>query len=488
MVSAIDSRSAMLNKTIGKHYLTTTFIVMAFVFLGFQTQRWIARLSASPIEDHHSVFYAKVIDHLNPTDRGKGLTQMLEWNRSGLPLRFMILDEHGSTLFPPNQPTTFDWNALSKPEHPYEFKTMIDPKNPGRAGMHTLIRFSGNPPEYLYVSYERVRGRNSTAFFSAFGFIVVSVLLGIALSMLLLFHSLKNKIHLADSVIASLQRGNLKARFPIHKMDEIGQAMSRFNRMADEIERLVEQVRSAERSRMALLQELAHDLRTPVASLKTMLETLQSKGATLDTKIRDEFQSLALKEVDYFERLVEDLLVLAQVSEPRYQGEQKQVSLNRLLEEESEKYLLQYRAEGSKVTLVKDLLAEELFVSGDPHLLRRMLRNVLNNAFSFADKQVKIVLTKNESNEAMVLIEDDGVGFSDEALASYGVRRVTRVLDQTRGERLSVGLGSVIIKEVAHVHRGHVLAKNRTVNGKTTGASVALCLPLAQSSTSPQNA
>ena len=160
--------------------------------------------------------------------------------------------------------------------------------------------------------------------------------------MFILFRSLRESVVLADSVLADLQGGNLKARFPVRSKDEIGRVMSRFNRMADEIERLVEQIRGVEKSRMALLQELAHDLRTPVASLKNLLETLdayqlsEAKKSGEKDPVGVELVTLAIKEVEYFERLVEDLLVLAQVSEPRYRSGKDQVLFNELLEDEAD--------------------------------------------------------------------------------------------------------------------------------------------------------
>ena len=119
-------------------------------------------------------------------------------------------------------------------------------------------------------------------------------------------------------------------------MDEIGQAMCRFNKMAEEIERLVEHLRSVEKARMALLQELAHDLRTPVASLKNLLATLEKRDQGSDTKVRAELMTLAQKEVDYFARLLEDLLILAQISEPRYAGDRREIQLEELFEDEAE--------------------------------------------------------------------------------------------------------------------------------------------------------
>ena len=100
---------------------------------------------------------------------------------------------------------------------------------------------------------------------------------------------------------------------------------------------------------MTLLQELAHDLRTPVASLKNMLETmLHSRGDDRSRRSARSCSTLSVREAEYFERLVEDLLVLAQVTEPRYRAGADRVALDELVEEEAESVAALRRREGAR--------------------------------------------------------------------------------------------------------------------------------------------
>jgi K+-sensing histidine kinase KdpD len=250
--------------------------------------------------------------------------------------------------------------------------------------------------------------------------------------------------------------------------------------MADEIERLVERLRTTERSRMQLLQELGHDLRTPVASLKNMLETLATKGKSLDPKVVHELLGLSLREVDYFERLIEDLLVLAQIGEPNYQCIREPTDLSSLVEEETE-LLLSRRSGGERVRKIEVARPENpLEVSGDAHLLRRAVRNALENAFDFSKNKITVEFAHENDGLARLEVRDDGPGFSPEQLAKFGERRMTRVFGNQNAGRISIGLGSVIMKTILDIHRGSLTVENWIdSDGARGGARVVLRVPAA---------
>jgi signal transduction histidine kinase len=272
------------------------------------------------------------------------------------------------------------------------------------------MRLAGEPPQYLLVQFAFPGPHPFVVLLAVLGAILVSLLLGSGVALRALLLSLQKRAQLADTVIAELQSGNLKARFPIERMDEIGEAMSRFNTMADEIERLVEQVRQVEKTRVALLQELAHDLRTPIASIKNLLDTMQHQGESLPAETRKELLDLANNEIDYFERLVEDLLILAQVSEPNYRADRTEVRIDELIEEEADVVSAQYAGSGERIELKKQISDAAIIVIGDGQLLRRMVRNVLENAFSFARGKVYVAVFTEASDgqqRIRVVVEDD---------------------------------------------------------------------------------
>jgi len=274
-----------------------------------------------------------------------------------------------------------------------------------------------------------------------------------------------------------MQRGNLKARFPITKMDEIGEAMLRFNKMADEIERLVERVRSTETARMSILQELAHDLRTPVASLKSMLETLSIRGEKVPGDLRAELMSLSVKEVDYFANLVEDLLFLAQASEPKYNQTPDRIEIADLVEGEVQG--CEKSATENPVSVTRDFRLSTEEIRGDAHLLRRLFRNALDNAMSFAKRSITVRLTNPDLSHLECVIEDDGPGFSDQAIREFGHRKMSRKFSPSDNRRASIGLGSVIMTTIVHLHRGEIQASNRTdAGGKPLGGRVRIVLPM----------
>ena len=486
-----------------KYFLLTASTLFGFVILANFTLNLILKVQNDhPPPIRSPIFFARLLDSLGQGNRIKNLNEIITLNEASLPLQFLLLDEQGHELAGEPYVLPRKWEEITLPKEPLQFTVLADesenrtriaagflpsarPPEPTRhqgvAGQ--IIKLPGTPIQYLLVHYKTddQRRRPPTQIFAlSFVLLIFSILLGVGVALAFIFRSLGKKVVLADSVIAELQKGNLKARFPIKKRDEFGAAMTRFNQMACEIELLVERLVNTEKSRMKLLQELAHDLRTPVASLKNLLETLQTRESSLDPKVKTELISLSVKEVDYFERLMEDLLILAQVSEPRYHPKSGSTDLIAILIDEAETAEIRFRSETKRAVFKNAISAKSLSTQGDALLLRRMFRNILFNAFSFAKTQVTVSLKTDPKNtSATIIVDDDGPGFTEDGLQSFGVRRVTRILGSEQNGRLSVGLGSVIVKTVAELHRGSVQVENRRDStGKVVGARVSITLNL----------
>jgi signal transduction histidine kinase len=304
------------------------------------------------------------------------------------------------------------------------------------------------------------------------GSVVLSLLIGVGITIFVIYLSVRKKVLEADTVISELHKGNLKARFAVGRDDEFGQAMMRFNKMAEEIEHLVNHLKNVEVSRRKLLQELAHDLRTPIASLKTLIETLDENQTKLDSKTKAELLSLSSKEVNYFARLVEDLLILSQVDEPKYSVHNSGVAIGQLLQDEI--YDIELKNPTKNIHFKSDFAEGLPLVQGDAKLLKRMVRNGLENSVSFSHKELWIILSDLGDGGYGITITDDGPGFRSEELSHFGERRLTRQLSEgAQGGRVSVGLGSVIMKKICEVHGGQLKAANRiNESGSVTGATV----------------
>lgn len=311
-------------------------------------------------------------------------------------------------------------------------------------------------------------------FMWTFAALVLSGFLAAAISLFLLFSSMRQKARQAAEVIAAIKQGDWHKRMPIDGVDEVGHLMQEFNRMADEIESAVRSMQRAEASRTGLLQDLAHDLRTPIASLRGLIETLEMRNDSLTPKSRAELFSLAQNEIDYFARLVEDLLFLAQVRDPRYLNSGTTVDLTQILRDQVERA----QTEGkSEVSLSGDV-ANAILMRGDEVLLKRLIRNSIDNAVSFAKSAVSISVERDTPGFVKIKIADDGPGFTDQSLQTFGEKRFSRFIAAGEGERLSVGLGSVIMTTVANVHGGKVEARNVDADGQRVGAEVLISLPV----------
>lgn len=281
-----------------------------------------------------------------------------------------------------------------------------------------------------------------------------SIVAGLGLSIIFLNLYVRKRSIQAENVINLLKTGDLKARFEITATDEAGELMVKFNEMADQIESLVENLRHTESSRKKLLQELAHDLRTPVASMKNLQEMLLEKGHLLDEEKRTQVQTMAVKEVTYFERLVEDLLFLSGVNDPRYSTDFRPIEIATVIEEELELW--------EKPDLKIHFKADpNLLITGDQHLITRLIKNALSNSSRYAFKDIHVTL-KNLPEGIILKILDDGPGLKEEEVTQFGQKKFSRKFLDSDHSHISIGLGSVIMKKIMDLHEGSMSVQNHS--------------------------
>lgn len=330
----------------------------------------------------------------------------------------------------------------------------------------SIVRLAGEREAYLVSRHNGLPGRPVLRLQAIFfvGTLITAMLLALAL----VTAYLRARSREARQVIAQLEAGDLQARFHPDRLDVLGVLMLDFNRMAEQIERLVQRLRSAEDARRALLQELGHDLRTPLTSLRTAVDTLVAHGDAMPADERRSFLEIVGGELAYFVRLVDDLFFIADLDEPRYRRALEPVDLAALAQSECRAVQQRHAA---AIELHVDLGDDERQVPGDALLLARLLRNGLDNAARHARSRV-IVRLQREGEQLQLQIEDDGPGMALAQIAAFGRRRTQRIHGDASHPTLSLGLGSVIMKTIVELHGGTL----RIASGEQ-GTRLVIALP-----------
>ena len=367
---------------------------------------------------------------------------------------YWLVSEDGVVVHTrPDRPFDLSWREVSISKTPHELTRSFNLFRLG-PGLFSIL-LDRSPKTYLVIREER-QAFWAPMMFAQGALLFVSVFTSMGLAFFIAVLYLRRKSYEARHVLGELARGNLKVRFKINIWDEFGELLLDFNRMADSIENLVNSVQNAQNSRKEMLRELGHDLRTPLTSLTTTLGTLKTHSPKLSEKEKAEFFDMAIEDTRYISELIEGLLVLASIDNPRYTKKSISCDVSDILNSELKVRRSQHE---NKIDWQLSQGAETHMVVGDPHLLSRMFKNALDNAARYAKNSIKISIHRiNESLE--VLIVDDGPGLTESELQRFGKRQHQRFFKDSQSKHFSLGLGSIIMKTIAELHGGGVDISN----------------------------
>lgn len=262
-------------------------------------------------------------------------------------------------------------------------------------------------------------------------------------------------------VARNMTNGNLKTRAEDLPRDELGE-------LGENLNQLAERLNQVEELRKKMTADVAHDLRTPLTTVRSHLEGM------IDSVIpssRENLESL-LEEVNRLISLVNDLQAIVIVDTAAQQFKKEPLQIKLFLAEAARKMTPLFREKGVLLE-INEVPAVE--ISTDRDALAKILDNLLSNALKFTPAGKRVTITSGLSEDSLeIRIADEGNGISEKDLP-YIFERFYRT-DQSRNrESDGFGLGLTIVKELMTALGGTVTVSSQP--GK--GSIFTLTLPLA---------
>jgi PAS domain S-box-containing protein len=239
-------------------------------------------------------------------------------------------------------------------------------------------------------------------------------------------------------------------------------------------EREAERVAESLRIRDLFLSVVAHELRTPITSVRLQTDTLK-RALHRGNLSPDEVQARLHKyfrltdlQTERLNKLVNDLLELSRINSSALRLDKSVVDLAALIKESAEVFALTAEQAGNQLQLE---LAEGIRGEWDKTRIEQVITNLLNNALRHAPKTLIRIATRLEGGAAVIEVTDEGPGIPDELIGD-----ITKPFVQADGQATSAGLGIglFITQNIVAQHGGTLVLQNR----KPQGLSATVCLPV----------
>jgi len=290
-------------------------------------------------------------------------------------------------------------------------------------------------------------------------FLTLSFYAGVCLLMWVWLSPLTKRLSILNDASQQFASGNLSARIKISKFTYIYDVEAAFNRMAAQIQKLIEENK-------LLASSMSHDIRTPVACLRFGLDAAQD---TQDNAKKDRYLQRMETDLDQMECMLNSYLEFATLEKNSYQISLSPVDLKPYLNN----LVQQIKPKLDDKGLATNVECGDIELNADLHWLARAIINLLSNACDFATSN--IVLNASTDNTSLMLtIEDDGPGIAPE---NWHCVFTPFFKEQTHRDRSnkSYGLGLAIAAKVADWHFGTIKVDQ---SPNLLGARFTITIPL----------
>jgi signal transduction histidine kinase len=293
----------------------------------------------------------------------------------------------------------------------------------GRGGPALSLRL---PDGRILVARAPMRHRHPAVQFILFLGVIALVVAACAYPVV---RGLTRRLERLQTGVETLGAGDLSARVQVKGRDEVARLAASFNRAATRIDELVDAHRM-------LLSNASHELRTPLSRIRLGIELFQEKG---DPKYKAELE----RDIAELDLLIDEILLASRLDAKLPDiGASEELDLLGLAAEECARY--DRAPEGEPVT-----------VRGDPRLLRRLVRNLLENARRHGKPPVRVEV-RPEHGVAVLSVIDAGQGIPEAER-----ERVFLPFHRLGADSKGAGLGLALVRQIARLHGGDAVVAPR---------------------------
>ncbi|MCM3354157.1 PAS domain-containing sensor histidine kinase [Bacillus halotolerans] len=213
------------------------------------------------------------------------------------------------------------------------------------------------------------------------------------------------------------------------------------------------ETKKLEQMRKDFVANVSHELKTPITSIKGFTETLLD-GAMEDKEALSEFLSIILKESKRLQSLVQDLLDLSKIEQQNFTLSIETFDAAKMLADIET--LLKHKATERGISLQLNVPKDPLYVAGDPHRLKQVFLNLVNNALTYTPEKGSVAINvKPGETEIQIEVSDTGIGIQKEEIPRIFERFYRVDKDRSRNSG-GTGLGLAIVKHLIEAHEGKI--------------------------------
>jgi signal transduction histidine kinase len=252
---------------------------------------------------------------------------------------------------------------------------------------------------------------------------------------------------------------------------ELARQRQEVSRLLEESRQAAEALREADRRKDEFLATLAHELRNPLAPIRTSLQLL--KLASQGGPDADVAREIMDRQVAHMVRLIDDLLDISRVNSGKVDLKKRSVSVQEVVRSAIE--ASQPLIDAARHEFTVQHPDEELHLEADPTRMSQVLSNLLNNAAKYTPQAGRIELVaRRDGGDVVIEVRDNGIGIPTDMLPKVFdlFAQVRTTLDRSQG---GLGIGLSLVKKLVEMHRGTVDVKSE---GLGRGSVFTVRLPI----------